>query len=265
MIEEILHSGRAIMKRKILVRILLTVFILLFLTFLFNIYNSLFGNPISAAIAASKIHDYVNQTYSDMDIEVSEASFNFKFDEYYSRVKSKTSMDTCFTVSWSNGKIYDSYESDVTNRYMTYQRLSLEFTNEVEKIISEEFPYECSILFADFGKSDTELKSLTLDMPLNLENPPLPSTLTAYVLSKNVSYEFLRDRLLELANIMEKHDIKMDFYSVVIEEPLPEGEKAAPGGKSLYLYDFPAEKLTESDLMEAIRQHQKLYEDQTKK
>jgi hypothetical protein len=246
-------------------RIIITVITLLFVGFVINLITSFYGNPITAAIATSNIRSYVEKTYPLSNLEVPKASYNFKFSEYASHVQSKTSMDTEFSVAWSKGRIYDSYESDVVNRYTTFQRLQQEFSKTIEDIVIKEFPYETSMLFADLGKADTDLKKLSLDMPLDLNNPPLPSTLVIYILSNEISYEYLSARLLEVRDIMEQHKIPIDFYSIAIEEPMPEGEKSAPGGQSIHLIDFPAEKIGNENLVEAIKEHQREYEEKRKK
>jgi hypothetical protein len=43
---------------------------------------------------------------------------------------------------------------------------------------------------------------------------------------------------------------------------MPDGEKAAPGGKDLPLFDFPVEKLESEDLIAAIKKHMQIYEEE---
>jgi hypothetical protein len=200
-----------------------------------------------------------------MDLEVTGAKYNLKYGDYHSWAQSKTSTDTRFSVSWSNGKVTDSYEYDVKNHYMTYQRLCQELAKEIEDIISREFPYETSIVIGEFMDDGTDFSRLIMDQPLDSKYPPYPVELTVYILTSEVSYENLSARLLELSDIMGKHEIPVSMYSVVLQEPLPEGEKAAPGGQDLYLYDFPADKLKEPDLLAAIKEHQAEYEDEHSK
>ena len=53
---------------------------------------------------------------------------------------------------------------------------------------------------------------------------------------------------------------------MVLQEPLPEEEKAAPDGKSLYLYEFPAEKidLEQKELITEMKSFQNEREDEEK-
>jgi hypothetical protein len=241
--------------------IIFLVILLLFVGFFASVIMAFYGNPITAVIATVKIRNYVEDTYPDMDLEVPKAGYNFKFEEYLSHVKSKTSPDTHFEVSWVKGKIFDTYESFVTGRINTFDRLNREFSDKVEQIIQNEFPYETSMLFADLGKEEQNISHLTLDMPLDPSNPPMPADLTIYIMSHDVSYEFLSARLLELQRIMEENRIPMEAYSIVIEEPLIEGEgKADPEGESIYLYGFPSDKISSDNLIEVIKEHQKTWE-----
>jgi hypothetical protein len=241
-------------------KIIFIVITLLFAGFILNLITSFYGNPVTAAIATSKIETYVDETYPNMDLEVPKAKYNFKFSEYVSYVKSKTSTDTRFSVAWSKGRIDDSYGNDVVDRNTTFQRLQQEFSEVVEEIIEKEFPYETSILFADLGKAEIGLSSLTLDMSLDINNPPLPAALTIYILSKEISYEYLGARLLELYDIMEEQQIPIDMYSVVIKELLPEDEKSAKGGQSIHLLDFPTEMIKSENLIETMKEHQNEWE-----
>ncbi len=241
-------------KGKILGRVIIAIILLLFIGFIFNIVNSIYGNPISAAIATSKIKIYIDRTYPEEDLEISKAIYNFKFDEYYSYVKSKTSEDTSFSVSWSKGQVTDDYEIQVKRHYATYKRLQRELDNKVEELIRQEFPCEISTIITHFYGDREDYSNLILDMPLDITNPPYPTMMTIYILSKEISYEILRDRLTELWAIMEENKTKIDYYTVIIQEPMsPEGEKAAIDGKSLGVYNFPAENIKSGNLMEEIK------------
>lgn len=248
------------MNKKKIVNIIIVVFLFCIVGVVLLFINAFRGNPISAAIATKSIKNYVKETYPDMDLEVSDAVYNFKISSYVSKIQSKSSIDTSFTVDWSGGKIYDSYEFDVLGKFTTYKRLSKEFDNKVTEIINQEFPYEITLLIADFKFDKTDFSKLTLDMALDMSNPPLTTYLTVYLTSDVINYEFLSARLLELNKIMEEHQIRVDIYSIIVEEPMENGEKADPNGESIHLYDFPVEKLGAEDLIAAIKEHQKEYE-----
>lgn len=234
------------------------------LGFLLFIVNSFVGNPISSMHATYEIKSYVKDTYPDLNLKVESAVYNFKNSEYASRVNSEDSIDTTFRVAWRKGRIIDGFDYEVTSRYSTFIRIQNEFNKAVEEIIEKEFPYQTSILFADLYKED--FSDLELDMTLNIQEPPLPATLTVYILSNEISYEVLRDRLLELYRIMTKHKIPIELYNVVIEETTEDGKDRIPGGESIHLFDFPTEYIDEPDLIGIIKEHQdKMYQEEKSK
>lgn len=107
-------------------RAITILLILLVFGFIFSIINSLYGNPVSSAIATSKIRDYIEVTYPGMDLEITKAGYNFKVEEYVSHVQSSTSQDTRFSVYYAKGEITDEYEYRVIKRTTTHDRLQRE-------------------------------------------------------------------------------------------------------------------------------------------
>jgi hypothetical protein len=97
------------------------------------------------------------------------------------------------------------------------------------------------------------LDSLTLDMPLNTATIPLPPTLVIYFYHDQINYEVFCERLLELRDIMKKNNIKIEYYTVVMEEPSEDGEKPKSSGEAIYLHDYPADKLLSQTLAEDIK------------
>lgn len=200
-----------------------------------------------------------------MNVEVTKAVYNFKFGDYLSHVQSKSSQDTAFTVSWHKGAIQDSYESDVIKRYKTYTRIQMELSKLVEDTVIREFPYETSILFADLDKSMNDYSMLTLDMPLDSEAIPAPTTLVIYYYDDKVDYEAFRTHLLELRDIMKRNKIRIDYYSVVMEKTPPQGEKPTRNQESIYLYDYPADQLDSESLIEDMKEYMQEWEKENEK
>jgi len=227
---------------------------LLILVIVFNFINSFTGNPVSAFFAYNKIKDYAAINYPAMDLELSEVKYNFKNSAYGCHVQSRKSEDTKFYIGYSHGSVSDDYEYEVANRFTTYRRLSKDFNDMVTNIIEKEYPYETTLIIGDL-LGDTQ--QLTPDVPFNLKNMPLQLSLTVNVLSDIRNEEQLSALLLELHQFLLSKDIKIDQYTIRLEEPMPEESK--PGsGNNLYLVDFPAKNLTgdKEALTYAIRKHQ---------
>ncbi len=236
--------------------------ILMVLGFIVTVLSSFFGNPVSAMIATAKMKAYVKVTYPQTDYEIPKAAYNFKFGEYYSHIQSKSSKDICFTVSYSKGKVTDDYEYEVANHFTVYRRLQSELDKAVDVIVKKEFPYDTSIILADFhdGKEKDYIR-LAYDMPLDISHPPLPTELSVYILTLDISYEKLVTALKELYAIMKNHSVAIDYYSVSLQVPILPNEEKPLSGKSLNLSEFPAEKIEAENLIDIIKEHQKQWEE----
>lgn len=257
-----LRKVKQIMKQKSILKFIagITAFILIF--FLLILYNGFMGNPLSAKLADNKIKAYVNKTYPDLDLTLSETKYNFTDSSYYSKAQSNTSPDTTFMISYGRGRITDDYSYEVANCFTTYRRLSDAFTKDVEGILSQEFPYKTTIVLADYGKDEFDLNKLKLDMPYDITTPPLPASLCVYCTSKELTYEVLGERLLQLHAIMEKHKIPIKTYSLALEADEAD-EK--PSNHRVEVIDFPADKINTANLTEELKKHQSAWEDSHKK
>ena len=253
------------MKVKKLLRVLAICAALFLVLIILSVIFSFKGNPISAWRATTDIKTYVKNYYPDLDAEVSEASYNFKFSMYTSTVKARTSKDTYFHVDWRKGKIYDNYEHEVANRFTTYSRLQKEFETEVEKILKEEFPHEHTLLIAEICKDEDTMKELTLDMELDVHHPPRQTSLTLWVVSDDLSPEYMRDRLLEIHQLLKEHDIPMDGYSLRLQKGTYDEQGEFITEDDAHCYDFPAEKIEEPGLLEAIVENQRLMDEEDRK
>ena len=246
--------------------VVLVVFMLIIIGFITSLITSFYGNPVTKIIATSQIRRYVEKNYPDMDLEVSGAVYNFKFSHYASHVQSRSSIDTSFSVYWRKGKLEDSYQVDVVKHYKTFQRLQKELSDITEETIGREFRYKTSILFADIDKRlENYSDSLTLDMPLNTATIPLPTSLIIYFYDDKIDYEEFAQRLLELSEIMERNQIRIDYYTVVMSKTLEEDEKPLVSEENIHLYDFPAERLDSETLADDIREYIDLWEKENEK
>ncbi len=250
-------------KKKLILKIIAGLVSVALIVLILFITNSFTGNPISAAIANKNINRYLEDNYSfinDLDYKDKKTTYNFKFGQYGKYVQSKSSPDTAFYVTYNrSGKISDDYDGYVVGRFNTYTRLEKEFDSVVEEIFKKNFPYETDILIAGFSFDENDRDKLTLDMKLDLDNLPLESNLSVYIISDEINYEVLCDRLIEVDGLMKDHSFKFKNYSVVIREPKSE-DKDKPRDESLHLLDFPVEKMESEDLINVIKDHQAQWE-----
>lgn len=98
-------------------------------------------------------------------------------------------------------------------------------------------------------------------MPFDINNIPLPIEVKVWTSSEEMSYDILAKRLLELHKIMLNNKIKVDYYSIRLEEPYIGNEdsikKPALGSEEIRIDEFPASKIMEEGLVSIIKEHQK--------
>ena len=93
--------------------------------------NGLLGNPASKMMAKRTADLYLEKQHPDTDYYIEELNYNFKDGCYNVRICSKSSEDAAFTcyIDMLGTLKYDSYESDVKNRFNTARRIELEYRN----------------------------------------------------------------------------------------------------------------------------------------
>lgn len=247
------------MEKKIIL-VALAIILCVFIGFVAFVANSIFGNPISAATATAKIAEHIESNYPGHDFEIPKASYNFKTGAYVSVVKSKSSQDTYFAVSWTRGDVGDNYETEVASKYTTFRRLNSEINQVLRDIVGSEYPYSTSMVLVDFDKGYGEFDSLELDMSFDFHNPPMDPSLTVWLASEEQSYEILALRLVELHGLMERRNIPIASYSIRLESPDSEPSKGEGPKDEVLVFDFPAEAISQENLAEILYQHHLQYE-----
>lgn len=247
------------MKKRLTGFKILVVILIVFGVGILLIMNSFWGNPLSAAIAASKIEEYVEMNYPDINVQIEPASYSFKDGGfYYALVQATNSIDTVFSVRWYGDRIDDNYQN-VSNLATTFNRLSDELDGSVEKIIAQQFPYETRLVGCAFKDVPVQLQEerLVLDMPLDIENPPFPMKLIVWCSAERPDYEVLAERMLELRDIMNRNKIPVEYYSLSVEYPyiMEEGSLKPIQWDDVSVHDFPAHQLNESNLPAVLEEY----------
>lgn len=245
-------------------KIIITITGLLLLLFVVSAINSFNGNSISKLLAKNAARRYVEEQYSNLDLEVKKVYYNFKFKHYGVVVQSETSEDTYFTIYTDGlGNIdYDDYENSVVNNFNTWIRLNMELDERANEIISSELNYtfdKISIQFLETSKEDQDLSKLHIDMELDINNPPLPLELYVSVFTEEVSYLEITEVAKAIENVLKNYSIPIESYSVRLI-PMSDKPKNANEGvswvNSIAVNDFPNELMSEKNLPQVMENYE---------
>ncbi len=183
------------------------------------ITNAFAGNPISAKIAEKTVNQYVKENYSFLDLEVEKPIYNFKFNEYISKAKSRTSIDTKFNIYYRNGKVHhDNYESSVLKMFNTIERFSDEYTDLAKRIIAKELGYEKNNTRVMYDKTVYEngKDALQLDMKFD-KSLPIDTEVTIDIDAENTSLEDIARILIDAHKAFIKNNCYFKKYGLFIE------------------------------------------------
>lgn len=157
-------------KRSLISRVFAAVAALVLISLIVSLVDASMGNPISAWKADKAIAKYVKDNYSFLDLEIEKSHYNFKFSEYSANVRSKTSKDTHFEISYKKGKVkYDGYQSSVIEKFNTISRLLDEYSALANSVASKELEYNKIKASVSFDKEKDLIGSdlIKLDMPFD--------------------------------------------------------------------------------------------------
>lgn len=243
--------------------------------------NGLLGNPISKTISNNSAKEYIEKNYPNMNLDISDAFYNFKTGTYDIEVKSPTSKDTHFYLSISSfGKItYDSYENDVVDRYNTFNRINESYSSNMEKVFdSKDFPYESEINFGEIMDIENlkenleinknngltypiygiEMKKLELDKGYNMyEMGKKAGHIVFYAEDEEITVKKASEILLNIKNILDEKNIS--FYAIDFTLEKPRNEEGTPSSDdaSIRIEHFLYEDIYEENLEQRISKAEK--------
>lgn len=226
--------------------------------------NAFVGNPISAYLAHNSAQAYIEENYKELNLELGKASYNFKFDHYMVRASSKTSPDTYFSIDVDSfGHVErDNYRGSVLSGSNTYRRLNEGFEDFVEPFIEKNMPYEFDMIIAQLDDREPSImKQLERDATYEVTDMPMECLVTVYLYSDDLSWGNVAKITLELDALMEKGDLEVAEYTVVLE---PLVEKTENRGESFGIYDFPKKMLKSPDLAKEMEAFFKIWNQEKK-
>lgn len=243
--------------------IILVIVLILALPVLF-----LFGNPLSYALIYLRGNTYLEDTYPELALEISDISYDFKRGGYVTTAASPTSLDTHFLLytDWFGNISGDQY-SYVSSGINTAERIGQEYRALADAILdSGDFPWPRSIAFGELtfrggGESGTgeldygmDFASLELDKVYNIQ--VLGAEHGRLVLSlhdEQVTVERAAELLLELKEYLDEKGLPFRGIHFSLRQPLnTQGQNT---GSQLQLVDFLYEDIYEERLTERIAEH----------
>lgn len=225
---------------------------------LMSFVNSFVGNPVSNTLAKKAAQRYIDKNYKDLNLNIQDSNYNFKFGSYFVFVKSAISEDTAFDIyvdSYGN-VISDEYEYEIKNNFTTFRRLDKELGVIAKEIIGGNLDYDFENMAIPFVK-EADSVNLELDMKLDIHNPPLPLMIDVTLFNSDVSYSKIAEVAKALESVLQEQNIPVREYSIRIlplaDKPQNENE-AVSWANALSVSSFPAERMDEKNLPQAMEQ-----------
>ncbi|MDD4569324.1 MAG: hypothetical protein PHE70_04255 [Tepidanaerobacteraceae bacterium] len=205
--------------KRLVLKILAALVAVLLVGGILFVTNAFVGNPITAMRANKAIKQYVDRKYSDLDLEIEKASYNFKDGSYVARAKSRTSIDTKFPVYYRNGQVVrDGYESYVQGMFNTLQRLSDEYSLIAKNIIAKELGYENNTTMVMFYKDEYENVKDILELDMKFDRTlPMETEVTIWLDLEEHSLETIAKILTEVHRAFKDNDCNFDKYGLYAE------------------------------------------------
>lgn len=248
--------------KKTLKIIAIVVAVLLIIGLLF-VANAFVGNPISKMIVTNNAKEYIEETYPDTDYYVDSVNYNFKTTKYNANVKSPSSKDTSFTLSYSmlGNAGYDSFSSRVSDGFNTWDRINNEYRTITAEIIGN-LPYESDVNYGEIqilekGNSminfGLDMSTLELDKVYDIDELGSKyGKITLYVYVDEVTAEKASEVLLEVKKQFDKE--KLSFYAIDLVLRLPRNKelKDWQDTETIHIDSFLYSDIVDDNLLEKV-------------
>lgn len=203
--------------------------------------NGLVGNPISKMLANRSTEGYIEENYPEMELELKDATYNFKNGRYNVCVKSPTSIDTHFSIDISpTGEVVgDSYSNYVLGKFNTWNRINIGYRKMVKDIFEAyDFPYESDIDYGELKLREKEIsdqfgepyglnrKELEIDHKYNIKEIAKDSGhIVFYTEADKIDSKKASEILLDIKNIFDDKSVPFYAISFTLQEPMTEENK----------------------------------------
>lgn len=238
------------------------------------ITNSLVGNPISKHLANKSAEKYIAENYSELNLEVGKAGYNFKYGTYNVFVKSKVSQDTQFSLYISqNGKVErDDYKETVLSGWNTYTRVEDAYRLMVDKVLGhDKFPFESDVDYGTIQLAEKQegatksgerygisISELELDKNYDIKELGRNSgQVVLYVQNEEVSIKKASEMLLTIKAIFDETDVPFHSINFILEKPRNKEGTANKDDIRVNVNNFLYNDIYEENLEERIEKEHK--------
>lgn len=222
--------------------------------FILSFVNGFAGNPVSKMLVNQAAQKYVTQHYADLDLTMNKAVYNFKDGKYHVNVKSKTSVDTHFSIAFSGtGKfIDDEYQDLVLSKWNTGQRLDDAYRKLADTVLeSEDFPYDSDIAFGEMMDKGIETDDLVIDKDYDIkELGKTKGHIVLYVYSNTLDVPTLTQTLLDVKKLFDQKDVPFNTIDLTLRTPRSEEQKR---NDSIEILDFLYQDIYADGLQDRVQ------------
>lgn len=250
-------------------KILAAIVAFLLIGLIFLTANGFMGNPISKILVNRAAGKYVDENYSNLELEAKDAFYNFKDGNYIVEVKSNKSIDTYFDLNFTpGGKLYyDNYEDAVLSGWNTRLRIDDEYRKLVDEVFEDSFPYKGEILYGELITREEDFSYLELDRKYDVkELAKMEGKLTLDMESEDRDLDMAAKVLVDTKKIFDEKDLPFNLIDLTLEKPREENEEYKLG---LMIRDFKYEDIypegLEERLEKNIEETRKFYEENNEK
>ncbi len=180
------------------------------------IYTTFHGNPFTVSKATKAIEAYIEETYSDNDLIVDQARYNFKFNNYWCKVHSPSSIDTHFTVEYDDAIEWDNYEWYVLSGRNTKMRFEDEYTKLITPLMTDLYGDHLTRALIMYDDDEPSSQKPSLDEPF-VVNDDYPKKLMVNINHDIATPEIFAENLEKIYMTMQDQGYDVNAYTLYIE------------------------------------------------
>ena len=236
--------------------------------------NAMVGNPISKLLAERAAEKHLEETYAGTDYYIERISYSFKDGNYHVFIKSHSSIDTSFSLTFTMlGKLrLDTFDS-VLDGFNTARRLEEDYRKLTDAVFENPaFPYTYHISYGileiypqeafddpnvdDIPSYAINQSTLVLDQIYDTrELGRRAGHLIIYVESDTVTVEKAAEIMLHIKAIFDEAGVPFIAMDFTLQYPLPE-EGMRPDGE-VSVADFPYDAIYKDGMIDRVAEADK--------